>query len=287
MQRTIKKLSENSLFAPIANYIIRNIANRKAANIAKHFGQYLDPVLANNTEKHNACFSIRHQVYCEEHDFLPDEEDKLETDDCDAHSYHLLLQHSSSERYAGTIRVVYSDNESQLLPMEKYCSECLEASQIKPSDFPRDTLCELSRVAVLRDFRRRSTDKYDGAATGTINHQTYSEQELRCFPFIAIGLYLSAANVILHNKHANCFMMMEPRLARSMSFIGLTFDQIGPAINYHGKRAPYYINPRIFDEMLPAGFARLFQQIGKRLEAQYEDAPLHQKTAYASSLTLE
>ena len=251
MQRTIKRLSKYPVFTPIINYIIRKSANRKAANIAKHFGQYLEPVYANSTDKYNECFHIRHQVYCEEHDFLPPSEDRLETDACDEHSYHLLLQQSSSENYTGTIRVVYSDDDSQLLPIEKYCAECLESSDPKPSDFPRDSICELSRVAVLRDFRRRKIDRFDGAATGDINSETYSEEELRCFPFIAIGLYLSAANVILHNNHKHCFMMMEPRLARSMSFIGLTFNQIGPVINYHGKRAPYYINPRLFDETLP------------------------------------
>jgi len=60
-------------------------------------------------------------------------------------------------------------------------------------------------------------------------------------------------------KHT--YVMMEPRLARSMKFVGIRFIQIGEAIDYHGLRAPYYINPNIFLENLSPGFASLYQSI--------------------------
>jgi hypothetical protein len=37
------------------------------------------------------------------------------------------------------------------------------------------------------------------------------------------------------------FAMMEPRLARYLLQVGLEFTQAGEEIEYHGKRAAYYI----------------------------------------------
>ena len=109
-------------------------------------------------------------------------------------------------------------------------------------------------------------DQFQGAATGVINQQTYSEQELRCFPFIAVGLYFAAASVVMLNDIKHTYVMMEPRLARSMSFVGIKFHQLGPVVDYHGKRAPYYINPYLLMENLSPGFKNLLQNIEGAIE---------------------
>jgi N-acyl amino acid synthase of PEP-CTERM/exosortase system len=114
-------------------------------------------------------------------------------------------------------------------------------------------------------FRRRQSDKFKGASTGAINTHSYSDTELRCFPFIAIGLYLSAASVVIEKDIKHTFVMMEPRLARSMRFVGIQFEQIGPTINYHGKRAPYYINPSLLMQNLSPSFKIMLRDIRKTL----------------------
>ena len=80
-----------------------------------------------------------------------------------------------------------------------------------------------------------------------------------------MGLYLCAASIVIENDIKHTFVMMEPRLARSMKFIGIQFEQIGPAINYHGKRAPYYINPSLLMENLTPGFQMMLIDIRKSL----------------------
>ena len=62
-------------------------------------------------------------------------------------------------------------------------------------------------------------------------------------------------------KHV--YVMMEPRLARSMKFVGIHFIQLGEAIDYHGLRAPYYINSTIFMENLSPGFKCLYKEISR------------------------
>ena len=62
--------------------------------------------------------------------------------------------------------------------------------------------------------------------------------------------------------------MMEPRLARSMRFVGIKFDQIGPVVEYHGKRAPYYINLNLLTKSLRPGFAKMLADILRSIEKQ-------------------
>ncbi len=155
---------------------------------------------------------------------------------------------------------------AELLPIEKFCSDSITHETLHPKLFPREQICELSRLAVPAEYRRRQIDQFSGAATGVINQEVYSEKELRCFPFIAVGLYLAAASTVLNHNISHTYVMMEPRLARSMSFIGIKFEKIGPTIDYHGKRAPYYINPHLFFTHLSLGFKSMFNNIIKQLE---------------------
>ena len=264
----LKKLSNVPVIGTLARAIMKYGANREAKQISDHFSQFLEPQLARSDSMRESAFRIRHNVYCEELNFEELQENQQEIDDFDAHSFHCLIQHKSTRNFAGTVRVVYSSGEDQLLPFEKYCLDSVNHETLSPANFDRREICEISRLAVPAEFRRRQMDKYAGAATGVINETTYSERELRCFPFIAVGLYLSAASVVLDKNIHHCFVMMEPRLARSLAFVGIKFTQIGPVVDYHGRRAPYHIDPRELANTLSPGFKRLFKNIRKQLQGE-------------------
>tara|TARA_R110001583_G_scaffold25094_14_gene91185 strand:+ start:8956 stop:9699 length:744 start_codon:yes stop_codon:yes gene_type:complete len=235
-------------------------------SIAKHFSNYLMPVVANDNASRNASFNIRHQVYCEELNFEKQTPEKMEMDEFDQYSIHCLIKHIPSSRYSGTVRIVRPLKIGEIIPIQKYCLNSISTGKINPNDFAPHEICELSRLAVPAEFRRRQNDKFDGAATGAIDRHTYSEKELRCFPFIAIGLYLSAASVIMENDIKHTFVMMEPRLARSLRFVGINFEKIGPTVDYHGQRAPYYINRTLLMETLTPGFQHMMKDIRKTLK---------------------
>lgn len=239
---------------------------REANRISTHFAEYFLPIIASELSLQHEAFNIRHRVYCEELHFEPIQENALEQDEFDAYSIHCLLKHLSTDAFAGTVRIVRPTKEAELLPIEKFCSDSITHETLHPKLFPREQICELSRLAVPAEYRRRQIDQFSGAATGVINQEVYSEKELRCFPFIAVGLYLAAASTVLNHNISHTYVMMEPRLARSMSFIGIKFEKIGPTIDYHGKRAPYYINPHLFFTHLSPGFKSMFNNIIKQLE---------------------
>jgi N-acyl amino acid synthase of PEP-CTERM/exosortase system len=242
--------------------------NKDANEIAVHFTQFLKPQYALTNELKDEVYRIRHHVYCEELSFESQKPNGMETDDFDSHSIYTLLQHKPSSNYTSCVRVVCSKNENELLPIEKYCYAAIQNKEYNPKNFNREDIGEISRLAVKAGFRRRGNDNFKGAEIGVIREDTYSESELRCFPFIAIGLYMSAATLAIESGIKHCFVMMEPRLARSMKFVGINFIQIGEPIDYHGLRAPYYINPQIFLDNLSGGFKSLYREIHDDINSQ-------------------
>ena len=76
------------------------VAQREMDFIAKHFANYLTPLIANEDASRNASFNIRHQVYCEELQFEEQTPEKLESDEFDQYSVHCLIKHIPSSRYS-------------------------------------------------------------------------------------------------------------------------------------------------------------------------------------------
>tara|TARA_R110002153_G_scaffold940_10_gene4314 strand:+ start:10391 stop:11194 length:804 start_codon:yes stop_codon:yes gene_type:complete len=259
--KNLKKYSNKPIIGPLIKKVMNIAVNNELKTVSRHFATYLSPVLATTPLLKDEAYRIRHGVYCEELKFEAENPAKIEKDDFDDYSFHCLIQHLPTHNYAGTVRVVRPETNGQTIPIQKYCLNSISPGKINPNDFKPHEICEISRLAVPNEFRRRKMDKYSGASTGVINQQTYSVNELRCFPFIAIGLYLSAASLVMENQIKHTFVMMEPRLARSMKFIGIEFEQIGPVIEYHGKRAPYYINPELLMENLSPGIKLMLKHI--------------------------
>ncbi|MGS2721912.1 PEP-CTERM/exosortase system-associated acyltransferase [Paraglaciecola aestuariivivens] len=262
--KKLRKYANKPIIGPLVKKAMDYAVNREVKSVARHFSTYLSPVIADD-ELSTESYRIRNEVYCEELNFLDTGNNGLEVDDFDAFSTHCLIKHIPTGRFSGTVRVVRPQKQGESIPLLKYCASSIAKDKINPADFAPHEICEISRLAVPKEFRKRQTDKFKGAATGVINQQVYSENELRCFPFIAVGLYLSAASIVIENDIKHTFVMMEPRLARSMSFIGIQFEQIGPAIEYHGKRAPYYINPSLLLKNLTPGFQLMLKDIRKSL----------------------
>lgn len=246
---------------------------RIADSIAEHFTQFLAPKVALSEELKEEVFRIRHNVYCEE---LALEETKVsgqEVDEFDEHSTFALIQHNASKEYTSCIRLVTSTHAKQLLPIEKYCQASITNKDFSPDNFKRDEVAEISRLAVKANFRRRKADEFKGSATGVICNTTYSETEFRCFPFITIGLYMASAAIGINSGINHFYVMMEPRLARSMKFIGINFKQLGPPVNYHGQRAPYYITPEVFRRNLSTDLLSLYKTIERDVCLQLYKSP--------------
>ncbi len=258
----------NKLRTLIANWLSTFGSDPQKNRVANHFSKYLAPQLAQCEEQKLACFNIRHRVYCEELGLAPTNAQQIEKDQFDAYSTHSLVQHLPTACYAGTVRVVRPQDQTQLIPLQQYCADAIctiSSGKIHPNDFKASEICEISRLAIPLEFRRRGSDEFVGAATGMINEFNYTDQALRCFPYISIGLYLSAAAIVIDNNISHSFVLLDPRLATSMKFVGIHFEKIGPTIDYYGPRAPYYINAAMLQENLSPGFKLMLNNIRQAL----------------------
>ncbi|MDP4528108.1 PEP-CTERM/exosortase system-associated acyltransferase [Alkalimonas delamerensis] len=263
--KKLKSLADKPIIGGVVKRAMTSLASNDAKVISKHFSQYLRPQIANTEELRHEVYHLRHQVYCEELNFEDIKESHEEHDEFDNRSIHCFVRHLSSKSLAGTVRLIQSNAEQELLPIEQFCSHAIDHPELSPANFPRDAICEISRLAVPENFRKRAIDKFKGAATGAINEQAFSETELRCFPYIAICLYLAATAMAMQTKRYHGFVMMEPRLARSLTFVGIQFQQIGKLIEFHGKRAPFYIDARQLRENLSPGYLKLLESVERDL----------------------
>lgn len=214
-----------------------------ASAVTSAFHEYFLPMLANTPEQRAQAFRIRYDVYCREFGFESPEEhpDGMETDAYDAQSIHCLLIHQPSSRAAGCVRLVLADpnDPNAPLPFEKHCAQSLDRGLSDGLLANRTAIGEISRLAVISQFRRRRHE--DRSPEGNPDAAGYSLVEQRQFPFIAVGLYLSAASTGMLTGLEGVFAMMEPRLARHLSRYGIRFTQVGQVTDYHGPRAPFYI----------------------------------------------
>lgn len=227
-------------------YTNRDCAEYMSATqqIDTNFHEYFQPVLATSEEQLQEVFRIRYQVYCQEFEFEREEDcpNQMERDEYDHQSLHCLLIHQPSGRAAGCVRLVLNDpkNPESRLPLLSHCRESIDRSIIDPDKLPSGSYGEISRLAVISDFRRRKKER-ETPIGNTSEDIGLSLVEQRHFPFIALGLYLSAASTGMLTGLQGVFAMMEPRLARLLSRFGIRFTQVGKVVDYHGPRAPFYI----------------------------------------------
>lgn len=224
------------------------------STVATAFRQYFQVVRADTERLRDEVHRIRFEVYCRELGFedagtFPD---GRERDRFDGRSLHCLLLHRPSGRYAGCVRLILADwaNPGAPFPLELACASRLHGAGLRPSA-ARKRFGEISRLAVLSDFRRRRGESE--VPEGVVPEPTdVGEGERRVFPHIALGLYLASACLGLEAGLDTVFAMMEPRLARRLRHYGIVFEPVGEVIDYHGRRGPFRITrDDLYGNLLP------------------------------------
>ncbi|WP_238529802.1 PEP-CTERM/exosortase system-associated acyltransferase [Nitrosospira multiformis] len=212
-------------------------------DIVTAFNEYFEVVDADTPERLQDVFRLRYQVLCIEQR-LPGFEasrypDGCECDSYDAHSSHMLLRHRPSGDFVGTARLILPD---PLTPEKPFPIE--QHAQLDPffniNRLPRQHAAEVSRLLVVRRFRRRKGDS--GGPENEIVVEDRAIEKPRRFPHpvlaLAVGLIrMSAAHHITH-----WLSIMDPALNRLLTLYGLQHDPVGPLIEHHGQRRPYHVD---------------------------------------------
>lgn len=245
--------------------------------ISEAFRHYFEVVFADTDALREQVFRLRYAVYCaelgwENPDNFPD---GLERDAYDPFALHCLLRHRPSDRLAGTVRLITVDPGAADAPLafEVACRGHLDTRLIDAAAPDRRSTGEISRLAVISDFRRRAGERQLPAPLP--DGRDFSGEERRIFPHLALGLYLAAASMGLLEGLHSVFVMMEERLARRLKHYGIVFEQVGDVIDYHGRRGPYYITRNMLFSHIEPAIQSLLDVITQDLtrSARWETSP--------------
>ena len=243
--------------------------------LIEDFELYFRIELVSSEARAKEAYGVRYRVYCEEFkyeatDVFPDQ---LETDEFDAQSLHCLIIHKGAERErtAGCVRLVpvCPEKNDGLLPLEEFCQQSLDDELIASMQLVREEQCEISRLAVDGEFRRRPGEK------ATRFGET--QQEQRTFSLIAVSAFLAAFALGIITKKTGGFAMMEPFLPRLLKRSGILFEKVGSDMDYHGIRAPYFISKESLLENMVPELKGLYDWIYKQVEVEYNNSQVSRK----------
>jgi len=185
-------------------------------------------------------YALRYQIYCLECHFLSSfaYPDGLERDEYDARSAHFSATNAEG-KVAGTVRLVLSpDNQS--FP---YLEHCPPFDYFEPP--PAHMTGEISRLAVNREYRRRSGDslwgvnKADFKGPGAPGEAGPRGEKRVNAPLLVLGLYRQAYRYSREHNIRYWYAAMEKGLARVLAIYGFHFTPIGPERDYYGPVTPY------------------------------------------------
>lgn len=241
-------------------------------NLGESFQQYFEILPALDQASREDVFRIRHEVYCRDLGWEPLREDGMETDAYDAQSVHLLMRHRASGMLVGCTRLVLTDpaRPAALLPFEKSCAEVLDRRHFDPATLPRDRLGEISRLAVMREFRQRKGEQQSALALSNEDFEPRGPQSR--FPFIPMGLYMGVACVAVRLGIEYNFLLTEPRLAAHFSRIGLLIEPAGGEIEHRGVRSPWLLRATQVIPNLRPLVRSMFEVIQDSVDAAYAQA---------------
>lgn len=228
----------------------------ETGRLVEDFERYFNVEFANTESLKNEVYRVRYRVYCEEFQYEATDHfpEGLEKDEYDDISMHCLITHRTSGLAAGCVRLVPTAGDpSGLLPMEKHCRESIDQQFIDNLHLERSKECELSRLAVDQNFRRRPGET--ATRFGELSSLDMPINERRTFPLIAVSAFVAAIALTDLSGRNSVFAMMEPFLPRLLKRSGICFVRAGQDTDYHGLRAPYYLDAQaaetVNDELKP------------------------------------
>lgn len=245
----------------------------KRFNLAEGFQQSFEVLPALTEELRNDVYFIRHDVYARELGFEPVRADQRETDAYDARSLHCLLRTSAApHRLVGCARLVMADRlaPEALLPLEIFCRDTLDRSVVDPAQLPRERMAEVSRLAVMSDFRRRKGEQ--GREVSIQEGDFGNEQQTR-FPYIPVSLYIAAVALAQRQGIEYLLTLTEPRLAQHFAKLGVNIVPIGAPVEHRGLRVPSMMRVSDIVSGLRLFVRPLWRAINLQIAQAYGDPP--------------
>lgn len=245
-------------------------------NFSEGYRQHFRVVPALTESLRRKHYGLRHDVYCRDLGFEPENENGLEIDSFDRHSLHCLIRAIVSGNFVGCARLVLADPDAphQRLPFEHACASTLDRRLVDPEKIDRSKIAEISRLAILGRYRRRVGDS---APELSNSHQ--EEMVLLRLPYLPLALYIALLAMARLAGIETLFLLTERNLASNIKRLGGELVRVGDAVEHRGTRIPSMMdvsatiegmNPyvRSFFEMIAEDVAIGFSATADRLIAE-------------------
>jgi len=221
-------------------------------DLYRNFHKFFEIVIADTSELLESVYRIRYQVLCVQNTFpnmnAVDYPDKLEKDEYDDHSCHALLRFRPSGDFIGTVRLILFNplQPEKLFPVE--LNTQLDPALCNMKSLLRQQTAEISRFVIVNQFDRRKGERRREERrepkTETIDEniavRDRRSTERRSTPHLALLLAASVVRLCAKKNITNWLSVMDPALNRLLGYYGLNLNPIGPLVNYHGLRQPYF-----------------------------------------------
>lgn len=182
-------------------------------------------------------FRLRYKVYVEEWQFECPKNHPLgiETDDYDIQSLHFAAIRRESSAIIGTARLI--KHSTLGFPIEKY----MKLERKIPENILRST-AEFSRLAVSKEYRRRAIDNvvYGKSFSDSQMLNLVEGERRKSENDIVLGIFKKMAEVASSEGITHLYVVMANGLYTLLKRRKINFEPIGPEMDYHGQRRPYF-----------------------------------------------
>lgn len=243
----------------------------ESTNSGEGFRKYFEVVPAISEGLKDEVFGLRHSVYCQDLGWEATRSDARETDAFDDQSLHCMVRSHATASFVGCVRLVLARPGDLLspLPFEETCAGTLDSSIIDLASVARERIAEVSRLAIVGQYRRRRGEERDPAP---LHESSFGTAEQPRFPYLLVGLYMAVFALAERHRLDKLFLLVEPRLARHLNHIGIRNEQIGGGAEHRGLRVPAMMDvAQIIGHLNPL-LRGIFDVVQEDLDAAYRAA---------------
>lgn len=235
-------------------------------------------------------YRLRYKIYCYEWGFEKPENhpDEIVSDDFDNNALHFAVK-DDSQKIVGAVSLILHSPTG--FPTERYCE-----LNIKQDEISGDTIAEISRLVIHRDYRRRAEDKYiygpdeERRSIGSYNYssnysnnrsyirrsddkfrqkgprrptESYSERRRR--HEVVINLYKAIYQESKRRKITRWYAVMTKGIVILLNKFGFIFEEIGDPVDYHGIRTPYMGDIEKIEQHIMQEHPEFYEELNKDL----------------------
>ncbi|MCE1228474.1 MAG: PEP-CTERM/exosortase system-associated acyltransferase, partial [Firmicutes bacterium] len=197
--------------------------------------------------------SIRHEVFCQEKGWEALREDRREIDTMDVHALPIVLYWRPTQRPIACMRLIFATDGP--LPIENLTKKAITKD--------RQCIAEVSRMAVIRDFRDRPGPC---AAGRECPSAATHDPVLHRFPFVFASLYLAVLRSAELRGIQNLYFIVQPKLFNNLQRIGAMPERIGDAVEHRGERIPCHISVARMLEGIPLWAKPLWKAVRRQIK---------------------